>query len=545
MKHTTGALELIGGPMFSGKCLGENTPILMYDGNIKMVQDIVQGDVIMGDDSLPRNIISVCSGESELFQVVPEFGDPYIINEYHILSLKCSYAPPKYENTVNPKYKKGKIINISVKDYLKESNTFRSYYKGYKVGIEFKYEPVPLDPYILGLWLGDGTSLEPEFTTVDREILDAVRLYADEIGLIVKNKSDITYRITNGTLGHKNPFIDVLRLLNVHGNKHIPLLYKANSRQIRLALLAGLLDTDGYYDVKGHSYQIVQKSKILADDILFLARSLGFVAYQRGIEKYCIYKGEKRYGSYYNVHISGSLMHEIPCRLERKKAIPHINRNELLVGISVKSIGFGKYFGFEIDGNHLFLLGDFTVTHNTTELLRRLSCDLSIGRKILYINHSLDTRSKEPYSTHNPLYKEKLDTLSGIRMINCSSLPPLETIVEFNTIGIDEAQFFEELREVQNYVEKGKKRVIISGLISDAKREKFGHIIDLIHIADTYTQLCASCVICVNETSDVIPAIFTHRIAGTPRGQIDLGGSDKYIPVCRKHYIQFNTPLEE
>lgn len=137
--------------------------------------------------------------------------------------------------------------------------------------------------------------------------------------------------------------------------------------------------------------------------------------------------------------------------LKRKKTIPHTNRNELLVGISVESAGFGKYYGFEIDGNHLFILGDFNVTHNTTELLRRLSCDLSIGRMILYINHSLDTRSKELYSTHNLLYKEKLDT-SGVKMLNCCSLPPLEEIAEFNTIGIDEAQFFEELKEVQNYV---------------------------------------------------------------------------------------------
>lgn len=85
---------------------------------------------------------------------------------------------------------------------------------------------------------------------------------------------------------------------------------------------AGIIDTDGYYDAKGHSYEIVQKSKILSDDILFLARSLGFVAYQREVQKFCTYKGEKKYGWYYNVHISGSMMHEIPCRLEKKKNYP-------------------------------------------------------------------------------------------------------------------------------------------------------------------------------------------------------------------------------
>ena len=542
MKNTTGSLELIGGSMFSGKCLGINTPILMYDGTIKLVQDVIPGDILMGDDSTPRNVLSTTSGQSDLYVVIPSFGEPYIINDEHILSLKCSYAPKKYDNTVNPKYRKGKVVNISVKDFLAESKKFRSYYKGYRKGVEFSHQEVPMDPYILGAWLGDGQKSGSSIYNIDPEIIEAVEIYAEKLNMkVVHDKDGLTHRITEGKGSCKNVFIDMLRTLNIYKNKHVPLIYKANSREVRLAVLAGLLDTDGYYDKAGHKYAITQKLKAIADDILFLARSLGFVAYSKYRQGFCTYKGVKKYGWYHYVHISGTNMCDIPCLLPRKKAVHHTNRNDLLVGIDVQPFGFGRYYGFEIDGNHLFLLGDFTVTHNTTELLRRLSCDTFVKRKVLYINHSLDTRSTESFSTHNPLYKEKMSNDNKIETRSYPSLPQLEELTGFNTIGIDEAQFFDNLSEVHNYVEKGNKRVIVSGLVGDAERKKFGHITDLIPMAENYTQLCASCIMCADEVENVVPAPFTHRISGTQDNQIDTGGKDKYISVCRKHHIKLNS----
>ena len=77
-----GILEV---PCGRGKCLGIDTPIIMYDGSIKMVQDIVVGDVIMGDDSTPRNILSLARGREQMYKVIPDKGEPYIVNESHIL----------------------------------------------------------------------------------------------------------------------------------------------------------------------------------------------------------------------------------------------------------------------------------------------------------------------------------------------------------------------------------------------------------------------------------------------------------------------------
>lgn len=80
-----GILEV---PCGRGKCLGFNTPILMYDGSIKMVQNIVLGDKIMGDDSKPRNVLSLARGQEQMYKICIGKNEGYIVNESHILSLK-------------------------------------------------------------------------------------------------------------------------------------------------------------------------------------------------------------------------------------------------------------------------------------------------------------------------------------------------------------------------------------------------------------------------------------------------------------------------
>jgi superfamily II DNA or RNA helicase len=108
-----------------GKCLGKDTPILMYDGNIKLVQDVRVGDVIMGDDSTPRNVLTLARGKEQMYKVIPKKGDPYIVNESHILSLK-------HKNT-------NEIKDICVLDYLSLNN--RQDYLGYRAQIVFQQPP--------------------------------------------------------------------------------------------------------------------------------------------------------------------------------------------------------------------------------------------------------------------------------------------------------------------------------------------------------------------------------------------------------------------
>lgn len=70
-----------------GKCHAHGTPILLYDGTVKQVQDIVVGDTLMGDDSTPRTVESLATGEDEMFRIKSVKGDEYTVNSEHILCL--------------------------------------------------------------------------------------------------------------------------------------------------------------------------------------------------------------------------------------------------------------------------------------------------------------------------------------------------------------------------------------------------------------------------------------------------------------------------
>jgi len=84
-----GILEV---PCGRGKCLGKNTPILMYDGTIKMVQNIEVGDIIMGDDSTPRNVLSLARGKEKMYKIrdlsSPDIDISYKVNASHILCVR-------------------------------------------------------------------------------------------------------------------------------------------------------------------------------------------------------------------------------------------------------------------------------------------------------------------------------------------------------------------------------------------------------------------------------------------------------------------------
>ena len=357
-------------PCGFGKCLSKNTPIMMYDGSIKMVQDIKVGDQLMGDDSTPRNVLSLARGREMMYDIIPNKGDKYTVNESHILSLKCSTNHSK-------KYRKGEIYDISVKDYLNLPKCFHGPggpLLGFRVPIMFSKKDVDIDPYILGYWLGDGNSGNAGITSEEYEVVCYFKEYCEKINCdIIQNKDSITtrhslhYSISGKQINNKrtpNVLLNNLRKYNLINNKHIPHDFKCNSRENRLELLAGLIDSDG--SLMGNGYDIIQKNEKLLDDIIYLARSLGFAAYKNECKKSCIYKGEKREGTYYRTFIHGKGLEEIPVKCERKKCLPRKQiKDALVTRIKVIKKEEDDYYGFELDGNRRYVLGDFTVTHNT------------------------------------------------------------------------------------------------------------------------------------------------------------------------------------
>lgn len=153
-------------------------------------------------------------------------------------------------------------------------------------------------------------------------------------------------------------------------NKHIPQAYLSNSTRNRLALLAGLIDSDGHYLEQSNGYEITQKNRHLAEQIKFLCDSLGFrtslISKKASIASIA-YESEV-----HRVRIYGDI-DRVPVRIERKKAKPYTNnRSWRMTGIQVEFDKVDDYYGFEIDGNRLFLLEDMTVTHNTAFVLSAL-----------------------------------------------------------------------------------------------------------------------------------------------------------------------------
>ncbi len=370
-------------PTSSGKCLGKGVPVLLNDGSVKPVEKIRAGDLLMGPDSLPRKVLSTCSGREELYKVIPVHGEPYVVNKSHILSLKMTGVGEKYEKGSN-QYRKGSVHNVCVTDYLGKSKTFKHCAKGWRIGVEFPSQPYSrfLPPYFLGIWLGDGSSRTSSITNIDSEIINYLREFVSDNGLGMRVQADpgktSIYHITgakrpkrrkgNFKSGREYNFVQhLLRKFNLIKNKHIPQNYLINDKKARLQLLAGLLDSDGYRC--GSGYEITLVNKQLAEDTKFLARSLGLSAYLKEITKGC---SNGVIGTYYRVNINGACS-QIPCKVKRKQHKTDARRNVLLTGFRLQSLGIGDYYGFELDGDGLFLLGDFTVTHNTlfTAILAR------------------------------------------------------------------------------------------------------------------------------------------------------------------------------
>lgn len=388
----------------SGKCLAFDTEILLHDGTIKKVQDVKIGDQLMGDDSKPREVISLVRGKDEMYDIIPVKGEKYTVNSEHILCLKGSGFPYVVNSRINNSYniqwikdnefksktftyknndkedkklkeqdaltfknliKEEQILEISVVDYLKLSKSKKACLKGYRKSVEFSKKEIPIDPYMIGYWLGDGSSRSSLISSQDSTVLHYFHTNLNKYDLSLNHLSKYDYSITGYTGKYNsNVFLNALKNYNLLNNKHIPYDYKCNSRENRLKLLAGLIDSDGHLSKGG--FEFTQTNEVLMNDVIYLARSLGFCCYKKYKKTSWTYKDEKKDSSAWRIHINGKGIEEIPTLIPRKQAnIRKQIKDVLNTGIKVDNIGVGDYYGFEINGNRRFLLGDFTVTHNT------------------------------------------------------------------------------------------------------------------------------------------------------------------------------------
>ena len=350
-------------------CHAKGSKILMYDGSIKNVEDVIIGDELVGDDGNKRTVLELHRGVDKLYEITPIKGEPFVVNGGHILSLYKTNEGKSYPSCTS------RIDEITVEDYLSTSNNYKHLHKLYKPKfVSFgRNDVLPIDPYFLGLYLGDGSSAcgGVNITSMRKEVEEYLYSFVKENELSItenwkggSNKAK-TYNIV-GLKWRTNTIIDFLKDRNLYGVtcsfKFIPLEYKAASEKDRLSLLAGLMDTDSHYAKDRNEYEYCTKFGQLADDIIFLCRSLGF---------YCSTKKQKIVNGevYYRLIITGEL-DTIPTKVQIRKGKPRAQKKSVLVtGFSVKYLGRGNYYGFTIDGNHLYCDGQFFVHHNSGKSL--------------------------------------------------------------------------------------------------------------------------------------------------------------------------------
>ena len=312
------------------------TPIMMYDGTIKKIQDVIIGDLVMGDDSLPKVVTKneYHSGDLQLYKIVPTKGDSYIS------SSVCLKFNKRRSNKFNS------IFHIPIKEYIHKTINFKNLIAGFRVPITFPEKDIPFDPYMIGYWLGDGTRCS--ISCQEAPVLHYFNKNLGKYNLYLAYRNNYIYDIKSCI--DENYFFKIkhdLRLLPV---KHIPLIYKCNSRDKQIELLAGIIDADG--SAINGGWEFTQKNEKLFDDVLFLCRSLGFACY-----KSIFLKGGE---SYLRCNISGTGIEDVPCRILRKKLNARAQiKNVLNVGLKIETTYDIEYFKIEIDGEK-FCLGDFT-----------------------------------------------------------------------------------------------------------------------------------------------------------------------------------------
>jgi len=370
-----------------GKCLGVGTMVRMYNGELKRVEDLSVGDSLMGIDSKPRVITALHTGtDKHMYKFHQSRGDDFVVNSKHTQTfIHVSKKGGFLEN------RKKHIVDIDMQDFLSMTpNTIRETIRTFKVACDYPERNVLVDPYYLGIWLGDGYSHSTTICKPYKEIVEFCDWYANKLNIFCDHdnwnenlkcySNHIFYEKKDWCEKKKRnikhsklfKFMKAYHLLN---NKHIPDVYLHNSKRIRMRLLAGLIDSDGDYWSNGYHYSsinkhLVEQIKDLADSLGFrTSKVLGGVAYSKQLNR--------DYESY-GITISGKI-DEIPVRIKHKQisydwfsktsykdwgVVDGITPT-VISSVKVEDIGPGEYVCITTDGDKRFLLADGTVTHNS------------------------------------------------------------------------------------------------------------------------------------------------------------------------------------
>jgi N12 class adenine-specific DNA methylase len=386
----------------TGKAQPLDAKILTPSGWTRM-GDIKVGDRVITQSGKPTRVTGVYpQGEKEIYQVVFSDGSSTECCEEHLWLTqtyreRCQAINHKRFGKsdwacAQPKVRTlAEIRDTLVSDHLGAKNHSIPMVDA----VNFDERPLPLDPYTLGALLGDGsmTSNSVTISSQDPEIVDAMVLPANTELRLVKNTKCPTWALRMvklkgyGANKEPNPVVDILKSLGLMGcnsyTKFIPSDYIFNTVENRVALLQGLMDTDGTVDRKGTSSYFHTVSKNLADGVVTLIQSLGgVVRVTQKIPTYT-YKGEKRNGGLAYILCISLPGHIQPFRLDRKAAKVKPKTRNAPARYIVDILPSGKKPAQCIsvdDPSRLYVTDDFIVTHNTYTMIGALMEMKRLGR---------------------------------------------------------------------------------------------------------------------------------------------------------------------
>jgi phosphate starvation-inducible PhoH-like protein len=284
---SAGTIEIAPLAYMRGRAQPVATPVLTPDG-FRPIGSLTVGDLVIGSDGKPTPVIGVYpQGEKDIYRVTTQDGASTLASGDHLWAV-----------ATRDDRRRGKPLRVlTTREMI--GNLRASHYHRYELPlhsapVRFPYREIPMDPYALGLLLGDGCltgSTTPSFATRDPEL--AFELKRLLPGTEVRPLEPPNYLLNKVTspgdvITLENPVTGVARQLGLHGTrsatKFVPDLYLRNSHQVRLAVLQGLLDTDAGPVIQRNRtcrVQYTTTSAQLRDDVIFLVRSLGGIAYHR------------------------------------------------------------------------------------------------------------------------------------------------------------------------------------------------------------------------------------------------------------------------
>jgi hypothetical protein len=356
----------------AGKLLKKGTPVFYIDRQ-DVIENCKVGDKIFGRDGKLTTITGVFPEENvEMYEITLSDGRKVTSCKDHLWTVhRMDKTGPKTPKvlTENTEF----LFNTYKREYYNSKLNKKVLTNRYKLPkhecLEYLFKEVTIDPYYLGLWLGDGTSRIPQdICSKDIEIIEYVEQYGKTLGCVLHtdNNKDHTLRYNNGK--GVNPLRALFKKYNLINNKHIPHEYMYNSKEIRLRVLQGVMDSDGTIDTKGR-VELCLSDKKLADDCIFLIRSLGIncsmMKSTAGYKKDGVYVPCK---NRYRIYIGQTEenIFKLKRKADRKK---EPKKQSLQFGssiVNIKKVENGGGVCLSVDNeDKLFLVGDFIPTHNT------------------------------------------------------------------------------------------------------------------------------------------------------------------------------------